>query len=250
MEIMITVKDLYVSYQGTEAIQNVSFQVNTGQLVGIIGPNGAGKSTLLKALLGLVPIDRGEITINNKPLKQIRRNIAYVPQRNIIDWDFPITVLDTVVMGNFPNLTLFKRPSKQQKAFALSCLEKVQMADLRHRQISELSGGQQQRVFLARALTQNPDFFFLDEPFVGIDAASEALMIKLLHEQSTQGKTILIVHHDLSKLNSYFDQIILLNKALISYGAPRETATAKHMNQAYNGQLAFWSESGESNEAY
>ncbi|SEN92545.1 iron/zinc/copper transport system ATP-binding protein [Amphibacillus marinus] len=247
---MITVKDLYVSYQGTEAIQNVSFQVNTGQLVGIIGPNGAGKSTLLKALLGLVPIDRGEITINNKPLKQIRRNIAYVPQRNIIDWDFPITVLDTVVMGNFPNLTLFKRPSKQQKAFALSCLEKVQMADLRHRQISELSGGQQQRVFLARALTQNPDFFFLDEPFVGIDAASEALMIKLLHEQSTQGKTILIVHHDLSKLNSYFDQIILLNKALISYGAPRETATAKHMNQAYNGQLAFWSESGESNEAY
>ena len=173
MKIAIAVKDLYVSYYGSEALKNVSFTVDEGMLVGIIGPNGAGKSTLLKALLNLIQKERGEVAILGETIKEMRTKVAYVPQRSSIDWDFPITVFDTVLLGTYPNLGLFKRPKKIDKAFAHDCLEKVGMAEFRNRQIGELSGGQQQRVFLARALAQKPEIYFLDEPFVGVDVTSE-----------------------------------------------------------------------------
>ena len=166
MKTAISVKELYVSYYGSEALKNVSFTIEEGKLVGIIGPNGAGKSTLLKAILNLIQKERGEVAILGKTIKEIRTKLAYVPQRSSIDWDFPITVIDTVLLGTYPNLGVFKRPKKKDKAFAHECLEKVGMTEFRNRQIGELSGGQQQRVFLARALVQKPEIYFLDEPFV------------------------------------------------------------------------------------
>jgi ABC-type Mn2+/Zn2+ transport system ATPase subunit len=156
----LTVKNLNVSYYGNDAIQNVSFSISPDNLVGIIGPNGAGKSTLLKALLNLIPKDKGEIRINGKPINQVRKHVAYVPQRSNIDWDFPITVLDTVLLGTYPNLGFFKRPKRKEKELAYQCLQKVGMEDYTERQIGELSGGQQQRVFVARSLAQQADIFF------------------------------------------------------------------------------------------
>src|SRR5690625_5208996 len=169
----INISNLSVSYFGNTVVQDISFSIETGNLIGIIGPNGAGKSTLMKAVLGLIPKDSGTVQINGKPLHDVRRKIAYVPQRSNIDWDFPITVKDTVLLGTYPNLKLFRRPGKKEKEWAYHCLEKVGMQNYSKRQIAELSGGQQQRVFLARSLAQKADFFFLDEPFVGIDVARD-----------------------------------------------------------------------------
>src|SRR5699024_599887 len=173
MQGTVNVSNLTVSYYGNEVIRNISFSFPTGNLIGIIGPNGAGKSTLMKAILGLIQRDSGTVTIKNKSVKEMQKNIAYVPQRNNIDWDFPILVRDTVLLGTYPKLGLFKRPGKKEKALAESCLDQVGMLEFSKRQISELSGGQQQRIFLARALAQEADLFFLDEPFVGIDVSSE-----------------------------------------------------------------------------
>src|SRR5699024_2423215 len=211
----IEVNHLNVSYFGHRALRNISFSFETGKLIGIIGPNGAGKSTLIKAMFNLIPIESGNIKIAGKSIKEMRRKIAYVPQRNNIDWDFPITVKDTVLLGTYPNIKIFRRPKKADKEWAMHCLEKVGMQEYHKRQISELSGGQQQRVFLARALAQKADFFFLDEPFVGIDAASEKMIIKILQNLRDEGKTVLVVHHDLSKVEAYFDELILLNKEII-----------------------------------
>src|SRR5699024_5133762 len=195
----IDIKRLTVSYDGNEVVQDVSFSFKSGNLIGIIGPNGAGKSSLLKAMLGLIARDSGDITINHEHMNKWRKKIAYVPQRTTIDWDFPITVRDTVLLGTYPNLGLFKIPLKNEKQLANECLEKVGMLSFHRRQISELSGGQQQRVFLARALAQNAEIFFLDEPFVGIDVASEKMIIDILHQLRDEGKIIFIVHHDLAK---------------------------------------------------
>src|SRR5699024_2394735 len=191
----IEVNNLTVSYYGKEVVKDVSFSFTSGKLIGIIGPNGAGKSTLLKAMLGLIPRDRGQITISGQAVNEWRKKIAYVPQRTQIDWDFPITVRDTVLLGTYPNLGLFKIPLKREKQLADECLEKVGMDAVEKRQISQLSGGQQQRVFLARALAQKADIFFLDEPFVGIDVASERMIIEILQQLRDEGKTIFIVHH-------------------------------------------------------
>ncbi|MFS0788701.1 metal ABC transporter ATP-binding protein [Shouchella sp. 1P09AA] len=235
----IAVENLYVSYHGNEALHDVSFTTNYGCIIGVIGPNGAGKSTLLKSILNLQTIDKGTIKINGNSISKIRKKIAYVPQRSSIDWDFPITVIDTVLMGSFPNLSLFRRPQKEHRQWALECLKQVRMEDFKNRQISELSGGQQQRIFVARALAQNPDLFFLDEPFVGIDVTSEELIINILRKQRDLGKTILIVHHDLSKAMEYFDEVLLLNKELIKFGSPREVCRPEVMKKAYQGQLSF-----------
>ncbi|MGJ9386183.1 metal ABC transporter ATP-binding protein [Salipaludibacillus sp. CF4.18] len=240
----INVKGLYVSYFGNEAINNISFQTNTGTILGIIGPNGAGKSTLLKSLLRLIPTDRGVIEYYGKPLKESRNKIAYVPQRSDIDWDFPITVLDTVVIGTYPKLGLFKRPKQKEREWAYHCLEKVGMSDFGKRQIGELSGGQQQRVFLARALAQETEMLFLDEPFVGIDASSEQTIITILRELRNLGKTIVIVHHDLNKAASYFDEILLINKELVSYGKAQDVLKPDNITKAYSGQLSFLKELG------
>lgn len=234
MKTAISVTDLYVSYQGTEALKNINFKVNEGNLVGIIGPNGAGKSTLLKVLLNLIKKDKGTIKILGSSIKEIKTKVAYVPQRSNIDWDFPITVLDTVIIGTYPNLGIFRRPKKEDKAWALECLEKVGIAELRNRQIGELSGGQQQRVFLARALAQKPDMYFLDEPFVGVDVTSEEKIIAILKELRDIGKTVIVVHHDLSKASDYFNELILLNKELIEYGAVQKVFRPEVIAKAYN----------------
>lgn len=230
----IDVNHLSVSYFGNKAIHDMSFSFPTGNLIGIIGPNGAGKSTLMKAILGLIQRDSGTVTIKNKSVKEMQKNIAYVPQRNNIDWDFPILVRDTVLLGTYPKLGLFKRPGKKEKALAESCLDQVGMLEFSKRQISELSGGQQQRIFLARALAQEADLFFLDEPFVGIDVSSEKVMIQILKELRDQGRTIFVVHHDLSKLEDYFDELLLINKELIQAGPVQKVILPEFMTKAYS----------------
>lgn len=242
----ISIKDLHVSYFGNEAVTGVSLSVNTGNLVGIIGPNGAGKSTFLKAMLNLIPKDKGAVTVLGKPITEVRKSIAYVPQRNDIDWDFPITVLDAVLIGTYPHLKLFRRPKKKDKEWAMECLQRVGMQEFSKRQIGELSGGQQQRVFLARALAQKADLFFLDEPFVGVDVSSEETIVNILKELCRQGKTVIVVHHDLSKANDYFNQLILLNKELISFGTVEEVFKPDVIAKAYQGQFAFMNEIGVS----
>lgn|SRR5690625_133951 len=234
MDGTIEVNNLNVSYFGNKALKNISFSFKTGNLIGVIGPNGAGKSTLIKAMLHLIPTESGKITIHNQPIKQIRHKIAYVPQRSNIDWDFPITVKDTVLLGTYPNLKLFRRPKKSDKEWAYHCLEKVGMQAYYKRQIAELSGGQQQRVFLARALAQKADIFFLDEPFVGIDVASEKMIIKILQDLRDQGHTVMVVHHDLSKVEAYFDELILINKEIIESGPVQQVIQPEAMTKAYS----------------
>jgi ABC-type Mn2+/Zn2+ transport system ATPase subunit len=219
-------------------LKNVSFTVEEGKLVGIIGPNGAGKSTLLKAILNLIQKERGEVAILGKTIKETRTKLAYVPQRSSIDWDFPITVIDTVLLGTYPNLGVFKRPKKTDKAFAHECLEKVGMTEFRNRQIGELSGGQQQRVFLARALAQKPEIYFLDEPFAGIDVTSEETIISILKQLRDSGKTVVVVHHDLSKAAHYFNELILLNKELIDFGVVEKVIRPEVLDKAYSNQFS------------
>jgi ABC-type Mn2+/Zn2+ transport system ATPase subunit len=240
----LSVNNLNVSYYGDEAIKNVSFSIESGNLVGVIGPNGAGKSTLLKALLNLIPKDKGDIEIYNHTVKEFRRKIAYVPQRNNIDWDFPITVLDTVLIGTYPELGWFKRPGKKEKLLAKQCLEEVGMEEYSNRQIGELSGGQQQRVFLARALAQKPEMYLLDEPFVGIDLVSEEMIVRILKDLVYRGKTVIVVHHDLAKANIYFDKLLLLNRELISYGTVDEVFRPEHLSKAYRGHFSFMEQIG------
>ncbi len=230
----VSVKNLHVSYHGKEVVSNVSFEFKTHRLIGVIGPNGAGKSTLMKAALGLIPRDKGEVTFNGESVERIRTNIAYVPQRTDIDWDFPITVIDAVLIGRYPKLGLFRRPKKADKEFAYKCLEQVDMEEFASRQIAELSGGQQQRVFLARALAQEAEYFFLDEPFVGIDVESEETIITILKNLRDQGKTVFVIHHDLTKVSSYFDDLILINKELIGAGPVQEVIKPEVMTKAYN----------------
>jgi len=234
MKDTLRVNNLNVSYYGNKAVKNISFSFDIGNLIGIVGPNGAGKSTLMKAVLGLIPKDSGTVEICGQPIKYRRKKIAYVPQRNNIDWDFPITVRDAVLLGTYPNIKLFRLPGKKEKEWTHECLKKVGMEQFSKRQIAELSGGQQQRVFLARALAQKADFFFLDEPFAGIDTASEETIIKTLKVLRDQGKTIFVVHHDLSKVEAYFNELILINKELIKSGPVQKVIKPELMTKAYN----------------
>lgn len=241
----LVVDQLFVSYQGNQVIRNVTFCIEKGKLVGIIGPNGAGKSTLMKAILDLIPNDKGDIRILGEGIHKARKYIAYVPQRSDIDWDFPITVLDVVLIGVYPSLGMIKRPRKEHRDWALECLKKVGMADFKNRQIGELSGGQQQRVFLARALAQKAEIFFLDEPFVGIDVTSEETIIQILRELRKEGKTIIVVHHDLSKAKSYFDELLLLNQSLVHYGEAQKVLEPTVISKAYTNHGIFFNRSGE-----
>ncbi|MDP5272549.1 metal ABC transporter ATP-binding protein [Chengkuizengella axinellae] len=242
----IHVEDLHVSYHGNIAVKDVSFKLDAGNLLGVIGPNGAGKSTLIKAILQLIPKDNGQIMFYDKTVKEIRKQVAYVPQRNDIDWDFPITVLETVLLGTYPKIGMFKRPKKSDKEWAYECLKEVGMEEFYKRQIGELSGGQQQRVFLARALAQKAELFFLDEPFVGVDLGSEETIINILKQLSSQGKTVTVVHHDLSKAESYFNKLLLINRELIGFGSVHEVFRPEIMEKAYKGQFAFMKEIGVS----
>lgn len=240
----VEVRNLHVSYDGDEVVSNVSFSFGSGKIIGIIGPNGAGKSTLMKATLGLIPRDKGEVSFHDQTIKEVRRKIAYVPQRSNIDWDFPITVRDAVLLGTYPNLKVFQRPKKSDKQLALRCLEQVGMEKFSKRQIGELSGGQQQRVFLARALAQNADFFFLDEPFVGIDVASEKTIINILKDLRDNDKTVFVVHHDLATVEDYFDDLVIINKELIDSGPVQSVFKPDLVTKAYDVDFSILNKMG------
>ncbi|GAB7388582.1 manganese ABC transporter ATP-binding protein MntB [Bacillaceae bacterium] len=235
----VSVENLTVAYRQQPVLQDVGFSVPEGKLIGIIGPNGAGKSTLLKAILSLVPKASGEVRIYGKPYKSQRKLVGYVPQRESVDWDFPTNALDVVLMGRYGQMGWLKRPGKKDREIALECLRKVGMADYAGRQISQLSGGQQQRVFLARALAQDAKIYFMDEPFAGVDAATEKAIITLLNELKGQGKTVMVVHHDLQTVREYFAWVLLLNKRKIAFGPTEEVFTLENLQKTYGGRLAF-----------
>src|SRR5699024_11089332 len=238
MDYNITVEDLQVSYVGNTALEDVCFSYGAGRLIGVLGPNGAGKSTMLKAMLGLIPKDSGRITIAGQPVDKVRKEIAYIPHRSNIDWDFPIVVKNAVLSGTFPKMGLFRRPKASDRERAMECLEKVGMEAFADRQIGELSGGQQQRVFMARALAQDAELFFLDEPFVGIDVSSEEIIINMLKDLRDQGKIVVVVHHDLSKVSDHFSHVLLLNKALGASGPVAEVFNTENLSVAYQHTMA------------
>jgi manganese/zinc/iron transport system ATP- binding protein len=235
----VAVENLTVAYHKKPVLKEISFQAPEGKLIGIIGPNGAGKSTLIKAILGLVPLTSGQVYIYGQPYKASRSIVGYVPQRGSVDWDFPTNALDVVMMGRYGHAGLMRRLSKQDREIAWACLEKVGMSDFANRQISQLSGGQQQRVFLARALAQDAKIYFMDEPFAGVDAATERAIITLLNELKGQGKTVLVVHHDLQTVTNYFDWVLLLNLRKIAFGPAEETFTKENLQKTYGGRLVY-----------
>lgn len=236
---VVEVNNLSVSYYVKKVLNNISFSVPPRQLIGIIGPNGAGKSTLVKAILGLINIDQGNIKVLDQPVSMVRKHIAYVPQRNNIDMDFPVLVEDVAMMGRYPYVTWWGRPGKKDQEIVHHCLNQVGMYELRKRQIGQLSGGQQQRVFLARALAQEASLFFWDEPFSGIDMASENIIMELFQELRNKNKTLFVVHHDLNKARSYFDNLLLINKKLIAFGSGDDVFQFNRLREAYEDSIAF-----------
>jgi len=238
----LEIHDLTVAYHKRPVLWGVDVEVPAGQLVGVIGPNGAGKSTLIKAAMGLLPVSSGWVKVFGRPVKDNLRRVGYVPQRETVDWDFPVSVMDVVLMGRYGHLGLFKRPRKEDREVARKCLEKVKMLPYADRQISNLSGGQQQRVFLARALAQESDLYFMDEPFAGVDAATEAAIVTILQELKDQGKTLLVVHHDLPTAKTYFDSLLLLNMRVVAFGPTEEVFTHELLQSTYGGRLTILSE--------
>lgn len=229
---MLKVERLSVNYRGLRALENINFSIAPGELVGLIGPNGAGKSTLIQALLGLLPM-QGSATLGNKPLKQQRRHIAYVPQRSQIDWDYPITAWNVVMMASTARAGWFRRPGQLAEQVAQTALERVGMLRLRHRQIGQLSGGQQQRVFLARALAQQADLFLFDEPFTGIDQQTESIMLDVFSELRSHHKTLLICSHEWGEALNRYDRLLLLNRSLLANDRPEAVMTFDNIQRAY-----------------
>lgn len=244
-EVPIRVHDMTIAYQKKPVLWDVDVDIPEAKLVGIIGPNGAGKSTLIKAIMGLVPKASGWVQIYGKPYEQMRQIIGYVPQRESVDWDFPISALEVATMGRYGALGWFRRPRRADRAAALEALDKVGMADFAERQISQLSGGQQQRVFLARALTQDARIYLMDEPFAGVDAATERAIIDLLMELRSRGKTILVVHHDLHTVTNYFDWVVMLNTRVVAAGPTGEAYTDANLHKTYGGRLTVLSEAAQ-----
>lgn len=234
---VIEVHDLTVSYDKKPVLWNVDFSLGAGSLTGIVGPNGAGKSTLLKSVMDLIKPQSGYVKLWGKGIDEVRERISYVPQRESVDWDFPASVMDVVLMGRYKKRGLFQRFSKEDKRLAEESLDKVGMLAFRKRQISQLSGGQQQRVFLARALCQQTDLYLMDEPFAGVDAATEESILQLLLEMAKSGKTLLIVHHDLETAFKFFDWMVLLNTRLIASGPSEKLMTEELIQETYGGRL-------------
>lgn len=235
----VEIHDLTVAYREVPVLWDIDLMIPHGVLCAIIGPNGAGKSTLLKAILNLMPIAAGTILIHGQSYSAQRRLVGYVPQRTSVDWDFPTDALDVVTMGLYGQLGWLRRPGQRERERALYCLEKVGMADLAYRQISQLSGGQQQRVFLARALAQDAQVYFMDEPFAGVDATTERAIVALLQELRDAGKTVVVVHHDLESAPRYFDWLALLNVRLIASGPFADTFTPTNLQRTYGGRIAL-----------
>ena len=240
----IEVTDLTVAYGEKPVLWDVDLDVPQGVLMAIVGPNGAGKTTLIQAILGLVHPAAGRALVFGKPYEEQRRLVGYVPQRGSVDWDFPTSVLDVVLMGRYGRLGWVRRPGTAEKAAAREALAQVGMAELASRQISQLSGGQQQRVFLARALVQHAELYFMDEPFQGVDATTELAIVELLRELRSRGKTVVAVHHDLQTVPEYFDQVTLLNVRRIASGPVEEVFTEDNLRLTYGGRAAYFGRNG------
>jgi len=235
----IEIHDLTVAYERKPVLWDVDLTIPPSNLVGIVGPNGAGKSTLLKTALGLLPSASGFVQIFGRPVNEVRGRIGYVPQRESVDWDFPVSVLDVVMMGRYGKLGWFKRPGKAERDAAMVCLEQVDLTRFANRQISQLSGGQQQRAFLARALAQDADLYLMDEPFAGVDAATERAIIEILRGLKDKGKTVLVVHHDLQTIPEYFDWVVMLNLHLVAAGPVASVFTPENLQRTYSGRLTI-----------
>lgn len=232
----IEVHDLTVAYDSKPVLWDIEWEIPVGKLVAVVGPNGAGKTTLIKSILGLIKPISGTIDFPNLQTNKITKNIAYVPQSGSVDWDFPATALDIVMMGRYGHLGWFKRPGKKERDMAMETLKTVGMQDYVRRQISQLSGGQQQRVFLARALIQQSEIYFMDEPFKGVDAQTEKSIIKLLKELKKQGKTVIVVHHDLQTVTDYFDWVTLINLRMIASGETHEVFNEDNLELTYGNR--------------
>lgn len=230
---VFTVSNLIVNYKNKNILKNINFSCTSGQLIGIIGPNGAGKSTLIKSLLGIIPTVKGDIIYNNEPLQKQRKKIAYIPQKSQIDWDYPVTVWDVVMMGQISPRTWFKEFSNDSYDLANKALKKLGIDSLKNRCIGELSGGQQQRVFLAKALAQEAEIFCLDEPLAGVDYTTQNVIFDLLKDLCKENKTIFVIHHDLSDLTKHFDQLLLMNQTIIKAGNSKEVLQPKFLKIAY-----------------
>lgn len=244
-ESAIEVTDLTVAYQEKPVLWDVDLSVPPGILMAVVGPNGAGKTTLIKSILGLLKPAAGQVLIYGKAYSEQRHLVGYVPQRGSVDWDFPTSVLDVVMMGRYRNLGWIRRPGRQEHAAAVEALDKVGMRPFAERQISQLSGGQQQRVFLARALVQDAQIYFMDEPFQGVDATTERAIVTLLQELRQAGKTVIVVHHDLQTVPEYFDWVTLLNVRRIASGPVSEVFNEQNLRLAYGGRVAFLKEAGD-----
>jgi len=246
----IEIHDLTISYHKRPVLWGIDLDIPEGALVGIIGPNGAGKSTLIKGVMGMLPLASGYVKIYVEDLQRRRKDIAYVPQRESVDWDFPVTVRDVVMMGRYGELSLFGRPSKADKAKVEEALDQIGMAGYADRQIGNLSGGQQQRVFLARALAQDARIYLMDEPFVGVDAATERVIIDLLRALRSKGNTVVVVNHDLQAAKDYFDYLLLINMRKVAFGPTSEVFTPELLQKTYGGKLTILTEAAEATKLH
>ncbi|MGP1272069.1 MAG: metal ABC transporter ATP-binding protein [Phycisphaerales bacterium] len=241
----LSVHAVTVAYNRKPVLWDVDYDAPANRLIAVVGPNGAGKSTLLRACLGLVPKASGVIEFWGRPLRSVRSRIGYVPQRESVDWDFPVSALDVVCMGRYRSIGWCRPVSRAHKRAALECLGRVGLADLAGRQISQLSGGQQQRVFLARALAQEADLYFMDEPFAGVDAATERAILGVLRDLRDAGKTVIVVHHDLQTVRDYFDEVMLLNMRIVAAGPIETVFTQRNLQMTYGGRLTLLDEAAE-----
>ncbi|MEM9825921.1 MAG: ABC transporter ATP-binding protein [Planctomycetota bacterium] len=241
----LAVDDLTVAYHRRPVIWDVEFEIPPGSLVGIVGPNGAGKSTLLKAVMDLIPVASGEVRVFGKPYRQNRDRVGYVPQRESVDWDFPVNVLDVVTMGLYHRIGWCWPERKRHRDQAMEALDQVGIADLARRQISQLSGGQQQRTFLARALVQQADLYLMDEPFAAVDASTERAIVDILDHMKADGRTAMVIHHDLQTVPDYFDHVILLNMRIVAKGPVDEVFTTENLQKTYGGRLTLLDEVSE-----
>ncbi|MGO3109519.1 MAG: metal ABC transporter ATP-binding protein [Sphingobacterium sp.] len=242
---VLEVHDLTVSYSGKPALWSVDFSLPGGSITGIIGPNGSGKSTLLKSIMGLIPLSSGYVKIFGKELDDVRSRVSYVPQRETVDWDFPVSALDVVLMGRYAKIGMLRNVRSSDRQTAMECLEKVGMAAFAKRQISQLSGGQQQRVFIARALAQEADFYLMDEPFAGVDAATEEAIITLLREMVNAKKNVIVVHHNLDTITEYFDWLVMLNMRLVASGPVKQVYIPELLKKTYGTRLSVLAEAGD-----
>jgi len=244
----IVVENLTVSYGPRPALLDVSLRIEPGLLVGVIGPNGAGKSTLIKAILGFVKSDIGSVRILGAPAQAAKGRVAYVPQRGTVDWDYPITVKEVAMMGRYGHVPWWREPTPRDHEIVAEALDMVRMSEFGNRQIGQLSGGQQQRVFMARALAQGSDILLLDEPFAGVDAATERAILDVLERARAAGRTLVVVHHDLTTAAEYFDRLVLIKQRLYAYGPPDRVLNEELLSEVYEGKLRVFAHLGKGEE--